>query len=127
MRRISVNKETSVNQVTVSRPRVTLLMILCGIVSASAAGAVSAATPGDEVPTLVVRYRQDSLETASGARALYHRLERAAEQVCPAVSTGSPFLSSAIVECRQQSIARAVYQINNPRLAAVYSANAKRG
>jgi UrcA family protein len=121
-----VKKETSVIT-AVSRPRVASTMILCGIVGAFVAGAASAAAPGDDVPTLVVRYQQDSLATEGGAQALYHRLEKAAEQVCPAYLTGSRFLSSTVLKCRQQSIARAVQQINNPRLAAIYSTNAKRG
>jgi hypothetical protein len=51
---------------------------------------------------------------------------RAAEQVCPA-SPGGPFLNSAVLHCREQSIARAVMQIDNPRLAAVYATNTKHG
>src|SRR5882757_4600597 len=64
----------SPNHVVVSRPNITLLMVLCGIVSAAAAGAVNAATPDDDVPRLVVRYNAQSLATESGARALYRRL-----------------------------------------------------
>ncbi|HEY3657721.1 MAG TPA: UrcA family protein [Steroidobacteraceae bacterium] len=116
----------SPNHVVVSRPNITLLMVLCGIVSAAAAGAVSAATPDDDVPRLVVRYNAQSLATESGARALYRRLVSAAAQVCPTPTTG-PFVSSTILHCREQSIARAVQQIDNPRLAAVYATSTKHG
>jgi hypothetical protein len=50
----------------------------------------------------------------------------AAAQVCPTPTTG-PFVSSTILQCREQSIARAVQQIDNPRLAAVYATSTKHG
>jgi UrcA family protein len=123
-----MNSDASSNQVAVSRPRITLMMVLCGIVSAVSAGAASAATPtDDDVPRIVVQYDSASLATESGARSLYHRLERAAEQVCAAGSVDRPFLRSAVKQCREQSIARAVLQIDNPHLAAVYATSTKRG
>ena len=42
-----MNTQISTNAVTVSRPKVTVMMILCGIVGAGAMGAVSAATTDD--------------------------------------------------------------------------------
>lgn len=109
--------------VAVSRPRVALLMVFCGIFGA--AGAASAATPTDDVPKLVVRFPADSLTTDSGARTLYRRLVRAAETVCPATASDRPFVSRAVQQCRDQAVARAVQQIDNPRLGAVYAANSK--
>jgi len=78
------------------RPNITLLMVLCGIVSAAAAGAVSAATLMTTC-RLVVRYNAESLATESGARALYRRLgvRRAS---LPRADTG-PFVSSTILHC----------------------------
>ena len=116
----------SIHGVAVSRPTITLMMILCGVVSAAAAGAVSAATLEDDVPRIVVRYSADSLSTDSGARELYERLVHAAAQVCPADFIGSRLVSPAVQHCREQSIARAVHQIGSPRLAAVYATSAKR-
>jgi UrcA family protein len=115
----------SIHDVAVSRPTITLMLILCGVLSAAAAGAVSAATPEDDVPRIVVRYSADSLATDSGARKLYERLVHAAAQVCPAAFSDSRFVSPAVQHCREQSIARAVHQIGNPRLAAVYATSAK--
>ncbi|MGA2188297.1 MAG: UrcA family protein [Steroidobacteraceae bacterium] len=122
-----MSSHESIHDAAVSRPAVTLMMILCGVAAAAAAGAVSAATPGDDAPRIVVRYSADSLATDSGARQLYSRLVHAAEQVCPAEFTGSRLLSPAVLRCREQSIARAVHQIDNPRLAEVYATSAKRG
>jgi UrcA family protein len=122
-----MNTRTSTTQVTVSRPEVTLLMVLCGIVGTAAAGAVSAAMPADPAPSLAVHYDAQSLATDAGAKAVYLRLVRAAETVCPAVNTGSRLVSNVILQCRQQAIARAVHQINNPRLAALSSPRPKTG
>ena len=60
--------ETTPGQVGVSRPKVTLMMILCGIVGAVSIGAVNAATTDEDVPTVTVRYSPSSLETDQGAR-----------------------------------------------------------
>jgi UrcA family protein len=113
-------------EVSVSRPKITLLMVLCGVISATAAGAVSAAAVSDDVPRLVVKFDPESLATDSGARALYRRLVNAAAQVCPD-TTGSHLGSSAVQHCRAQAVARAVHQIDNPRLAALSAGSAKRG
>jgi len=118
--------ETSTKQVAVSHPKITLLMVLCGVVGAAASGAVSAASVDNGVPSLVVRYSPDTLATDTGVRSLYRRIVRAAEEVCPAPS-GTRLIQPAIQECRAQSVARAVHQINNPRLAALYAASVKSG
>src|SRR5882762_3793940 len=94
---------------TVSRPTVTLMMVLCGIVGAASMGAVSAATTDDGVPTIKLRYDPQSLATDGGARALYRRLVRAAEAVCPDPFDGHPFVASSTEQCRRQAIARAVH------------------
>jgi UrcA family protein len=122
-----MNQDTSTYHAAVSRPKITLMMVLCGLVGAASAGAVSAATLQDDVPSIVVRYQAESLATDEGARALYHRLVRAAEQVCPDQFVGSRLISIAVLRCREQSIARAVHQIDNPRLAAVYATTSKSG
>jgi UrcA family protein len=111
--------------VVVSRPKVTLLMILCGMAGATAVGAVSAATTDDDVPQIVVKYDAASLADESGARALYHRIVKAAERVCPVVNERDLHRAELARECRRQSIARAVHQINSPRLAEVYANHPK--
>lgn len=122
-----MSQHMSAKKVAVTRPSVTLLMILCGIAGATAAGAASAATSNDDVPTLKLRYAADTLDTDHGAKVLYSRLVHAAEQVCPAQFIGSRLVSTAVLRCRDEAVARAVHQINNSRLAAVYSATTKRG
>jgi UrcA family protein len=122
-----MNHSTSTDRVIVSHPKVTLIMILCGVVGAGAVGVVSAATAADDVPHLTVRYSPQSLGTDDGARALYRRLVTAAEAVCPASTSDRPFVSRAVQHCRDEAVARAVDSINNPRLAAVHATSAKSG
>jgi UrcA family protein len=119
-----MNSPTSTH-VVVSRPKVTLLMILCGMAGATAVGAASAAIPDDEVPQIVVKYDAASLSDDSGARALYYRIVKAAEQVCPAGYERDLHRAQLAIECRRQAIARAVHQINSPRLAEVYANHPK--
>jgi UrcA family protein len=118
--------ESTTKQVAVSRPKITLLMVLCGVVGAAASGAVSAAALADDVPRQVVKYSPATLNSDAGVRSLYHRIVKAAEDVCPAAS-GTPFIPRAVAECRAESVARAVHQIDNPRLAALYAASSKNG
>jgi UrcA family protein len=122
-----MNTTAASGHVRVSRPKITLMMLMCGIVSAASVGAVSAATTDDDVRTITVRYNPASLETDHGAQALYRRLVKAAIEVCSQGAGNPRFISDAVRHCREQSIARAVFQINNPRLAAVYATNAKNG
>ena len=98
----------------------TKMMLLGGFVGLAAAGAASASPTSLDEPSLVVRYNPDMLATDSGARALYHRLARAAEQVCP--QSAGRFPNAKIVECRKEAIGAAVSKIHNQRLAAVHAA-----
>jgi UrcA family protein len=115
------------NTVTVSKPKITLAMIMCGILSAACVGAASAAMPDDDTLSTVVKYDPQAISTQAGAQMLYQKLVKAAREVCPADSSSPYILSGAVIECRQQSLARAVFKINNPRLVAVYNTSTKRG
>jgi len=112
--------------VRVSRSKVALMMLVCGALGAGYAGAVSAATPDDEL-SVTVHFKPQNLNTEDGARALYRRLVNAAVEVCPADSSSPHWISDAVRQCREQSVARAVRQINSPKLVAVYTANSKNG
>ncbi len=122
-----MNSSPSTRQVRVFRPKITLAMILCGVVGAAGIGAVSAATPDDEALSVTVKYDPQALSTEDGARVLYRKLVRAAAEVCPADFANPHFISRSVKECREQSVARAVFQINNPSLVSVYNSSAKHG
>jgi UrcA family protein len=108
-----------------SRPKLTLF-VLGGILGAASIGTANAATADDNVPSVAVRYNQQSLDSESGARVLYRRIVNAATEVCPN-DTASHFVAPAVRQCREESIARAVFQINSPKLVAVYTTASKRG
>jgi UrcA family protein len=99
----------------------TKMLLLGGLAGLAAAGAAGASPAYGDVPTLVVRYSADMLATDSGARAVYLRIAKAAEQVCPSYSY-SRLVGARVLECRKQAIAGAVNKIHNQRLAAVYAA-----
>jgi UrcA family protein len=99
----------------------TKMLLLGGLAALAAAGAAGAAESYTDVPTMVVRYNADMLATDSGARALYHRLTIAAEQVCPPQRSETRMISETISNCRKQALAAAVERIHNQRLAAVYA------
>jgi len=103
-----------------------------GVLAGSLAGAMgtglaSAATSDADVPSIVVRYSGQSLGTESGVQLLYHRIVVAARQVCPEETVRNLAAHAMAQQCRQQAIARAVQQINNPRLAAMHARNTKNG
>jgi len=102
------------------------LLLVGAIGYVMAAGAASAADPAGDPPSVVVRFSSDELTTDSGAHAVYRRLVAAANQVCPE-NGYSIWLRERVRACRAQAIARAVAQINNPRLAAQQGAAATRG
>ena len=113
---------------TAFRPAGARWILLFGLL---AAGAAFAATPGaaaePEVSQRVVKYSPDSLSTESGARELYGRLVRAAEDVCPGDSSGRRFLNNAILACRRQAVENAVRAIGSPRLAALHASRSGHG
>ncbi len=99
---------------------------LVGSLAALASATVALASPAsaaraDDVPTLVVHYNADALQSDSGAESLYRRLARAAEQVCP-IPTGSRLANPLVTQCRRDAISAAVNKIHNQRLAAVHAA-----
>ena len=110
----------------VSLPKVTIAMLFCGIVSAAGIGAASAAVSDEDVPSVVVKFRPESLLTDSGARTVYRKIVLAAEQVCPQ-SVGSAVQNPAVMQCRAESITRAVMKINNSKLAAIHESATRNG
>jgi UrcA family protein len=98
------------------------ILLLGGFAGVAAVGAAGASPASSDVPALSVRFSADMLATDSGARALYHRLAQAAEQVCPPQPTESRIVPETVVKCRQQAITAAVNKIHNQRLAAVHAA-----
>jgi UrcA family protein len=107
--------------------KVALGVLAGGLLGALGAGAASAATADSDLPSIVVRYSDLSLATDTGVNTLYRRIVSAAAQVCPEKSVANLSAYPVIESCRQQAIEKAVQQIHNSRLAALYAAHSKRG
>ena len=109
-----------------SRSRVALLLLgsLAGVMGAGAAGA---ATPDSDLPSIVVKYNDLTLATDSGVTQLYRRIVSAARQVCPDAPLRDFGAQRQVDHCRNQAVAKAIQQIDNPRLAALYATHSKNG
>ncbi len=110
-----------------SRSKLTALWVLCGLAGAATAGAANVSPIEGEVPAIAVKYDAQSLASEDAVRALYARIVVASREVCPDMSVGHRWADNATAACRKQAIARAVKQVNNPRLAALYDTSSKRG
>jgi len=102
------------------------MMMLAGCLSAGVAYTASA-TANDTIPRIVVHYDQRSLESEKGVQTLYRKLVAAANEVCPAGISSFSFASAAVRSCRTQSLARAVSQIDNQRLAQIHASRSGTG
>jgi UrcA family protein len=103
------------------------LLLLGSLAGIMAAGGAGAAGLDSDVPSVVVKYSEQSLATDEGVYTLYRRIKDAAKQVCPAEETRDLNRQSHIKECRNQAVARAIRQIANSRLAALHAAHSKNG
>lgn len=115
-----------------SRPRV--LAALCALSALATAALLasptvaSAAQPEAVAPATTVYYNFSDLATDQGTRALYARITRAAKAVCPSDDPLDLDAWSAARECQQQAVSRAIHQIGDAHLAAVFArAHARRG
>ena len=108
-----------------SRARYAILLGVGGLLGAMGAGMVGAAPVDTDMPALTFHYSEAELATDDGAKALYRRIVKAAEQACPSVQTGTRLTTRSAHECREQAIDRTVQKINNPRLATVRAGASK--
>jgi UrcA family protein len=112
------------NTLTTARAKIALLVLgsFGGILAAGAAGVTSA---GGGVPTVVVKYDAASLATDSGVSDLYRRITSAAKKVCPDASIRDLSGQRRVDECRKQAVSRAIGQVDNSQLAALYASHSK--
>ena len=119
---------TPAAKVTSNRSTSGLLTALAGCLLAGALSVAHAGSPSaDTVPTRVVSYGDLNISTDAGALALYQRLATAARKVCPLEDSRDLVRIASINRCRTDAVARAVHDINSPRLAAVYAGRSNRG
>jgi UrcA family protein len=108
-----------------SRAKFTMLAL--GAACLAAMGSASAATVDSDAPSLVVHYSSATLATQAGVHTLYQRLVQASRQVCPDSSIRDLGADARVRQCRDQAIARAIREINNPQLAALYATSQRNG
>ena len=101
------------------------LLALGTFTGALCLGAANAQSPKSDVPSIVVKYSDQSLATDKGVNELYRRIVRAAEKVCPDASMKNLSAQAKAEECRDQAVAKAVRQIDNSQLVALYAAHSK--
>jgi UrcA family protein len=116
---------TFINRAMGSRAKYAMLALAAA--SLAAMGTASAATVDSDAPSLVVHYSSETLATEAGVHSLYHRLVQASRQVCPDPSIRDLGADAKVRQCRDQAIARAIREINNPQLAALYATSARNG
>lgn len=81
-----------------------------------------------ELPTKTVAYGDLNLESEQGAKVLYARLRRAAQDVCVPLEESRDLGRKVIWQkCVDNALAAAVKQINVPRVNALYKQSANRG
>lgn len=104
-----------------SRTRAAAFALTVLGVFATVAGQRADAAASDELPRVVLEYDVHSLATDGGARALYRRLQGATRRVCPEARAHDLAGRTAVNQCRQESLARALRDIDSARLARVAS------
>jgi UrcA family protein len=105
-----------------SKEALAALLFLATVGATGAARATTAASPNaidTQSASVSVRYHETQLATSRGARLLYARIDRAAEEVCD--DTGEFALRASFAACERSAIADAVAQVDNTRLTAVYN------
>jgi UrcA family protein len=78
-------------------------------------------------PSLRVIHADLDLRTDQDVRTLYASVADAAQAVCPQAQMDNLSLYVQSRACLKQAIARAVRQVGNPQLAAIFAKNAERG
>lgn len=103
------------------------MLLLGGLVGLTVAGVAGAATSNSNVRSMVVKHSPQSLTTDSGVNQLYSRIKYAAKQVCPDASGLDLGALQRVEECRQEVVSRAIRNIDNSRLAALYASRTSNG
>jgi UrcA family protein len=99
------------------------LLLACG-----AAGLAAAATPVDQVPSVVVRYGDLNLQSDDGLLALHRRLSAAASKVCPKPSSNLDLAGLTLARsCQSAAIARAMRSLHDPHLVELMTTRFKAG
>jgi UrcA family protein len=86
---------------------------------------VAGAADADIVTKKALRINNEDLNSEEGIQKVYRQIQLAAEDVCPAITTGTYLANERTASCRKAAIASAVASLHNRRLAEIASASKK--
>ena len=110
------------NSITTSSPRRSLIAAANFSFLASGFSAVSAAADSTDAPQILVKYGDLNVSNPQGAAALYGRIRRAAESVCPHYEHSQLAFQARMDACVHKAVTDAVMTVNQPALFAEYNA-----
>lgn len=97
-------------------------VMLAAVSTTMLAGVTHAAGLGDTSATQMVTYKDLNLNSDADTRALYRRIQRAANKVCGEVDVRDLAGMSVKKACLDRAISEAVAAVNSPMLTKVYLA-----
>lgn len=110
---------------TAKNVRVARFVVALGVAALSC-GAALAHPAGAEAPKAVVNYTNLDLSKESDVRLLYARLQRASELVCGDYQDLRSLASRRAYDtCYQESLSRAVNQVNHSAVTAMFAADSR--
>ncbi|MEP7242994.1 MAG: UrcA family protein [Gammaproteobacteria bacterium] len=112
--------------VSSSPPRTRAVALLVAGALSFCATVASAATSDSAAPQVFVHYSDLDLSKAQDAQILYRRITFAARNVCPEYASRDLWRKAAGQRCLSDTVARAVHDVNSPKLAEVEATYARR-
>lgn len=97
----------------------TTLAAVAACLAVGGLGSSAHAATLDAVPSVTVRYDDLNLASELGSQELHGRIESAARAVCGAPDIRDLGAMAALKTCRANAIAKAVREVNSPKLAAL--------
>ena len=102
--------------------RKSLTLIATGLALTALGAGTSVASAAADAPSITLQYSAMDLATLDGAQRLEHRIRAAAARVCPSSDSLDLERSAQERACQARVVARAVRQIGNPQLTALFAA-----
>jgi UrcA family protein len=98
-------------------------VIAAGLVMLSWAACSAQAQAADDIVIgfKKVSYEDLNLDTEAGAKVLYHRLRRAAGEICTSLESMDAVLRATWSACYHNALNSAVASVNKPRVTALHS------
>jgi UrcA family protein len=113
---------------TMNTIRTKLYAAICVLFGSAAVGTpwTSAQASEETPPTKTVKFADLDIQTAEGAKVLYHRIRLAAEKVCESLAD-DPGMREAMPHCVNTAIDNAVRKVDAPYLTALRFGNGTNG